>query len=151
MTTTIIVLLSIYLVFRFIKWIVFLPVDLWTHFLAIMNLMRVRDLGKLGLGPGLPKWGERAGQYLLIRGYIQDFLVNVIHVSILLKEWPRLPKLSRRKNYPTTIKWLLKDGELTVSERIARHANDPTSPHQELCKVLRAYWLSIYDLSGKHG
>lgn len=144
-------LLGIYLAWRFVVWLVNLPLDLWKDFLAVMNIMRVRDLAKEGKGPPVTKWAYRVGQYMLVRAYVKDFIVNVVHLSIILREWPRWPQWSRRGQYPTSTKWLLKDGELTVSERLQRHIDTPDSPHRELCLFLQGYWLSQYDVSGRHG
>ena len=143
--------LAAYLAYRLVKWLVKLPLELWKDYLAIMNIMRVRDLAKAGKGQPVTKWAYRTGQYLLFRAYIKDFIVNVVHLSLMLRELPRGPKWSRRKLHKNFIKWLLKDGEMTVSERLQRHADDPASPHQKRCRFLQGYWLSQYDLSGRHG
>lgn len=127
------------------------PQMLWADFLAVMNIMRVRDLAASGLGPAPTKWAYRVGTYMLIRAYLLDGFVNLVHMSIWLRERPLLPKWSRRAKYKSFSKWLLKDGELTVSERLQRHIDTPDSPHRALCEYLQAYWLSSYDASGKHG
>jgi len=150
-TNTLLLVLAAYLAYRLIKWLVTLPLELWKDYLAIMNIMRVRDLAEEGKGLPVSKWAYRTGRYLLFRAYIKDFVVNVVYLTWMLGELPRGPKWSRRKNYKTFTKWLLKDGELTVTERLQRHADDPTSPHQKRCLFLQQYWLSQYDLSGKHG
>lgn len=151
-TQTIALVLAVYLSWRFVVWLVNLPYELWKEFLAVMNIMRVRDLAKEGKGPPVTKWAYRMGQYMLFRAYVKDFIVNTVHLTIILGgELPRLPKWSRRKQYPKFTKWLLKDGELTVSERLQRHIDTPDSPHRERCLFLQAYWLSQYDVSGKHG
>lgn len=148
---TLLLALAIYLAYCLTVWLVNLPLELWKDFLAIMNIMRVRDLAKEGKGPPVSKWAYRMGQYLLFRAYIKDFIVNVFHLSLMLRELPRWPKWSRRKQYKSFIKWLLKDGELTVSERLQRHVDTPDSPHRARCLFLQGYWLSQYDFSGKHG
>lgn len=148
---TLLLCLGAYVIWRLAVWFVNLPYELWKDFLAIMNIMRVRDLAKEGKGPPVTKWAYRIGQYMLVRAYVKDFVVNVFHLSVMLREMPRWPQWSRRSQYPTFIKWLLKDGELTVSERLQRHIDNLHSPHRELCLFLQAYWLSPYDVSGKHG
>lgn len=127
------------------------PQMLWADFLAVMNIMRVRDLAKENKGPAPAKWAYRVGIYILIRAYLLDAFVNLIHMSIWLREWPLLPRWSRRGQYKKFSAWLLKDGELTVSERLQRHIDTPDSPHRELCLQLQAYWLSSYDTSARHG
>lgn len=148
---TVLLVLAIYLAYRLIVWLVNLPLELWKDYQAIMNIMRVRDLAKEGKAPPITKWAWRAGVYILMRGYIRDFIVNTFHLSIHLREMPRWPKWHRRPQYKSFSKWLLKDGELTVSERLQRHVDTPDSPHREQCLSLQAYWLSQYDPSGKHG
>lgn len=148
---TLLIALSVYLAYRLIVWVAHLPLELWKDYQAIMNIMRVRDLAEEGKCPPITKWAWRAGVYILMRGYIKDFVVNVIHLSLILREMPRLPKWSRRPQYKSFSKWLLKDGELTVSERLQRHIDTPDSPHRERCRSLQAYWLSPYDPSGGHG
>ena len=150
-TETVLLVLAAYLAYRLVKWLVKLPLELWKDYLAIMNIMRVRDAAKEGKGQPVTKWAYRAGQYLLFRAYIKDFVVNVIHLTLMLRELPRGPKWSRRSNHKTFTKWLLKDGELTVTERLQRHIDTPDSPHRARCLFLQGYWLSQYDLSGKHG
>lgn len=135
----------------FVLLLVCAPTMLWADYLAVMNIKRVRDLGKIGMGPGLSKWAARVGTYVLIRGYLLDALVNTLHMTALLREWPKWPQWSRRNQYKSFSSWLLKDGELTVSERLKRHINTPGSPHQALCLKLRADWLKDYDVSGGHG
>ncbi len=127
------------------------PQMLWADFLAVMNIMRVRDLARLGAAPAPAKWAYRVGIYILIRAYLLDAFVNMVHMSLRLREWPLLPKWSRRGQYKKFSAWLLKDGELTVSERLQRHIDTPDSPHRELCLYLQAYWLSSYDTSLRHG
>ena len=148
---TVLLVLAVYLACRLILWLVKLPLELWKDYLAIMNIMRVRDLAKEGKGPPVTKWAYRVGRYLMFRAYIKDFIVNVFLLTWMLGELPRWPKWSRRKLHKTFIKWLLKDGELTVSERLQRHVDTPDSPHRARCLFLQGYWLSQYDLSGKHG
>lgn len=149
--TTVLLCVLAYLAWRTVVWFIHLPYELWKEFLAIMNIMRVRDLAKEGKGPPVTKWAYRVGQYMLFRAYAKDFVVNVFHLSFMLGELPRWPSWSRRDQYPKFSKWLLKDGEMTVSERLQRHIDTPDSPHRERCLFLQGYWLSQYDVSGKHG
>ena len=132
-------------------WMVWLPVNLWTDFLAVMNIKRVRDLSREGKGPPPTKAATYIGGYILIRGYLRDFAVNTLHLSVMLRELPRWPRWARRSQYPKFSAWLLKDGELTVSERLKRHINTPDSPHRERCLALQSAWLRDYDVSGGHG
>lgn len=148
---TLLLVLCVYLGLRFVVWLVWLPVDLWGDFLAVMNVKRVRDLAREGKGPPLTKGATYVGSYILIRGYMRDFAVNTLHLSVLLRELPRWPRWSRRSQYPKFTSWLLKDGELTVSERLKRHINTPDSPHRERCLTLQTDWLRDYDVSGGHG
>lgn len=152
MNTELILWITFYVeLFLFIMLLACAPKLLWADFLAVMNIMRVRDLAVLGLGPAPTKWAYRVGIYMLIRAYLLDAFVNLIHMSLWLNEWPRFPKWSRRGQYVKFSAWLLKDGELTVSERLQRHIDTPGSPHRELCLYLQAYWLSSYDTSLRHG
>ena len=148
---TVLLVLSTYIGYRFVMWLVWLPVNLWGDFLAVMNVKRVRDLAREGKGPPLTKGAIYVGTYILIRGYLRDFAVNTLHLSVLLRELPKWPRWSRRSQYPKFSSWLLKDGELTVSERLKRHINTLDSPHRERCLALQTAWLRDYDVSGGHG
>jgi hypothetical protein len=54
-----------------------------TMYWAIMNFVRARDAGTL------PPIALRIGYPLLLIGYLMDFLVNVLVVSVILLEVPR--------------------------------------------------------------
>lgn len=95
---------------------------LWVLYLAVMNLKRVRDLGKLS------NTAKVLGTPILVLGYLIDFLLNAVLMSILLLELPR---------------------ELTISERLKRHN---TSSHGWKKSV--STWfeplLDPFDPSGNH-
>lgn len=55
---------------------------LWLFFLAVMALKHARDAGRLSV------WGERLGWPILLLGYLLDFVVNVLVLTILLLELP---------------------------------------------------------------
>jgi hypothetical protein len=67
---------------------------LWVHYLAVMNLQRVRD-AKL-----LTTTAKTVGMFTLVKGYLLDVWVNVTVMSVLLLEVPK---------------------ELTVTSRLKRH------------------------------
>ncbi len=67
---------------------------LWVLYLAVMNLKRVKDAGKLN------KASLVLGTPILILGLVLDALLNVFVMTILLLELPR---------------------ELTVTARLKRH------------------------------
>jgi hypothetical protein len=69
------------------------PSSLHRDFAAAMNFMRVRD--RHGLSPIT----TILGTYLVARGYLLDLLVNIVHMTVLMRELPR---------------------ELTVTKRVAR-------------------------------
>jgi len=56
---------------------------LWVFYLAVMNLSRAREAGTLR------KPAYIAGYPVLILGFILDFLVNIIVVSIVMLEFPK--------------------------------------------------------------
>jgi len=85
------------------------PGMLFADYAAVMNFKRVRNT------VGLTKLQAVCGSYILIRGYLLDLLVNVVHMSILLREWPR---------------------ELTVTHRLRRHI-EGTTKHAALCLRFR--------------
>ena len=70
---------------------------LWILYLAVMNLKRVRDEGKLSK---LALW---LGTPVLFVGYILDAVLNIVVMTVILLELPQ---------------------ELTVSERLKRHNKD---------------------------
>ena len=81
--------------------LVFAPYLLWCDYLAIMALKRQRDAKDTpDVKGGLSQWSAAIGPWILIRGYLLDFLVNAVHATIILREFPK---------------------ELTVTKRLRRH------------------------------
>jgi len=98
------------------------PYQLWCDYLGVMACKRQRDT------VGLSKAARLCGSYVLIRGYLLDFLCNVVHASILLREFPR---------------------ELTVTKRLRRHIEGNTV-HAAQCLKFRAQMLDGFDPNGIH-
>lgn len=63
-----------------------LPPVLWCFYLAIMNLVRVRDDKT---GPGLNTESKHIGLLILIPGYISDALCNIVWATLIMLQWPR--------------------------------------------------------------
>jgi len=111
----------------FVPWamrIVVLVWFLWVFYLAVMNLKRVRNAGKLGrvaLVLGMPA---------LVVGYVLDVLANVLVFTVLLLERPR---------------W----GEWTVSARLERH-HGGTSWRARIAQWFETELLGPYDPAGYH-
>ena len=103
------------------------PFMLYADYAAVMNFKRVREEGKTGVGPGLTKLQSVCGSYILTRGYLLDFFVNTVHMTILLRELPR---------------------ELTVTRRLRRHITDGTR-HAAFCLRFRQQ-LDALDPAGTH-
>ena len=95
---------------------------LWVFYLAVMNLKRVRDNGKLS------PWALRFGYPVLLTGYILDVLVNWFVVTILLLEFPR---------------------ETTVTARLKRHNRESTGWRLAMVKFFEPL-LDPFDPSGDH-
>lgn len=75
---------------------------LYVFYSAVMNIKRVRDMGKL------TKLGMAFGYPTLIIGLILDLLVNVFVMSIILVEIPReLTVTSRLKRHQASTGWRL--------------------------------------------
>ena len=60
-----------------------LPPVLWCFYLAIMNLVTVRD------GPGLNTESKKLGLLILIPGYISDALCNIVWATLITLQLPR--------------------------------------------------------------
>ena len=112
----------------FVLLLIFAPLMLWTDYLAVMSLKRVRDIGLVGGAYSLSRLARAMGTYVLIRAYLLDAFVNVIHMTILLREWPQ---------------------ELTVTSRLHRHIRENTR-HSALCFAIRTQLLDGFDPSGVH-
>lgn len=105
------------------------PYMLWCDYAAVMNLKRVRDKWKLDVGPPLTGWELRLGIYLLLRGYLLDVIVNLVHTSIYLREWPR--------------EWI-------VTARINRHVATGSGWRYDRCLYIREQLLNNLDPRGEH-
>ncbi len=97
------------------------PGMLYTDYAAIMNFKRVRNT------VGLSKLQSVCGSYILLRGYLLDLFVNVVHMTIWLREFPR---------------------ELTVTHRLRRHIENNTQ-HAARCLAFRRE-LDALDPAGIH-
>lgn len=96
---------------------------LWVFYLAVMNLKRVKDAGKLG------KVALFFGTPVLVVGLALDLLVNVLVVSIVLLEIPQ---------------------ETTVTERLKRHKRESTGWRLKVTNWLASELLDHFDPSGTH-
>lgn len=95
---------------------------LYVFYAAVMNIKRVRDLGKLTL------LGKIFGYPTLIIGLILDLIVNVFVMTFLLLELPR---------------------ELTVTSRLKRHHEESTGWRLSIVKFFEPV-LDPLDPSGDH-
>ena len=103
--------------------LVYAPYALWRDYLAVMNLKRTRDNG------GLHLTAKCLGFVILALGYLQDFFVNVLHMSVLFLEVPK---------------------ELTVTARLTRHIEQGSGWRQSLALWLTSTLLDAFDPAGKH-
>lgn len=95
---------------------------LWIFYLAVMNLKRVRDMGKLGTV------AKVFGYPVLLVGYALDVLVNVTLMTVLFLEIPR---------------------ETTVTARLKRHNRTGSGWRQRLAAWFEPL-IDPYDPSGDH-
>jgi hypothetical protein len=95
---------------------------LWIFYLAVMNLKRVRDLGLLS------KTAKVLGYPVLVVGYLLDFILNVVVMTVILLELPQ---------------------ETTVSSRLKRHNNDQGGWRLAVVRWFEPL-LDPYDPSGDH-
>lgn len=95
---------------------------LWIFYLAVMNLKRVRDLGKL------TKVTTFLGFPILILGYLIDFICNVFFLTIILLELPQ---------------------ETTVTARLKRHNKTSTGWRLAVVKWFEPI-VDPFDPSGDH-
>jgi hypothetical protein len=95
---------------------------LWILFMAVMNLKRVRDMGKLGT------LSKVFGYPVLVVGYALDVLVNVTLMTVLFLEIPR---------------------ETTVTARLKRHNRTGSGWRQRLAAWFEPL-IDPYDPSGDH-
>lgn len=96
---------------------------LWVHYVAVMRLMQVRDAGQLT--PAMKAIGYPA----LVVGLLLDLIVNTVVATALFLELPR---------------------EWTVSGRLWRLSNSPSSWRQRTALWLRVNLLDPIDPSGTH-
>jgi hypothetical protein len=95
---------------------------LWILYLAVMNLKRVRDLGKL------TKLARLLGTPVLFVGYVLDAALNFIIMTLILVELPQ---------------------EMTVSRRLKRH-NLNSRGWRKAVAVWFEPLLDPFDPSGDH-
>lgn len=95
---------------------------LYVFYCAVMNIKRVRDMGKL------TKLGMAFGYPTLIIGLVLDLLVNVFVMTLILLELPR---------------------ELTVTARLKRHNRESTGWRLAVVKFFEPV-LDPLDPSGDH-
>lgn len=96
---------------------------LWVFYLAVMNLKRVKDAGKLG------KVALAFGTPVLIVGLVLDLLVNVLVMSIIMLELPQ---------------------ETTVTARLKRHKRESTGWRLKVTNWFASELLDQFDPSGVH-
>lgn len=111
--------------FLFVLLVFCSPLNLLESYWALMNVARVRDTP----GQGMTKTAGIIGMYLLLRGYIFDFLVNMFWMTLLLCEWPR--------------EWI-------VTARLNRHATGTGFRHDR-CEWIQVQILKWYDTKHPDG
>lgn len=109
--------LAYYLLFSFV--VTYL---LYTFYAAVMNIKRVRDMGKL------TKLGMAFGYPTLVIGLLLDFLCNVFVMTLLFLELPQ---------------------EFTVTSRLKRHNRESTGWRLSIVKFFEPV-LDPIDPSGDH-
>lgn len=95
---------------------------LWIFYLAVMNLKRVRDQGKL------EKIAFILGYPLLLIGYALDIFLNITVMTVILLELPR---------------------ETTITSRLKRH-NKQSSGWRKRVAMWFEPILDPFDPSGNH-
>jgi len=106
----------------YLLWAVLACYGLWVFYLAVMNLKRVRDAGKLS------PWALRFGYPVLLIGYVLDVLVNWFVVTLLLLEIPQ---------------------ETTVTARLKRHNRDSSGWRKAVVSFFEPL-LDPFDPDGDH-
>lgn len=96
---------------------------MWILYLAVMNLKRARDDGKLS------KPAYYLGLPLLYGGLAIDILCNLTLMTLIMLELPR---------------------ELTVSSRLSRHSHDSSGYRKKIAVWIGTNLLDAFDPSGKH-
>lgn len=105
-----------------VAFLVYLPIGTWIHYLAIMHLRHIRD------DAGLPAGAQAFGTLTLASGYTHDFLLNVIHGSLILLDLPR---------------------ETTLTARLKRHKFDD-GWRGNVTRWLAVHLLDPFDPDGRH-
>lgn len=103
-------------------WVLALPYVTWVFYLAVMSLKRAKEAGLLS------RTALVLGTPVLIVGYLLDFLLNSIVMTIVLAEIPR---------------------EWNVTTRLKRHHRDSTGWRLAVVKWFEPL-LDPYDPSGDH-
>lgn len=96
---------------------------LWIFFLAVMNLKRARDMGKLTYTATL------LGMPIVYISYILDFICNMGPMTILFLEIPE---------------------ELLVTSRVCRHIHDSVGYRLKLALWFKNNLLDNFDPTGDH-
>ena len=96
---------------------------LWVFYLAVMNLKRVKDAGKLG------KVALALGMPVLLVGLVLDLLANVLVFTVLLLELPQ---------------------ETTVTARLKRHKRESTGWRLRVTNWFASELLDHFDPTGTH-
>jgi hypothetical protein len=111
--------------FLFVLFNLSAPTTLHRDYCALMNLKRVRD------AHGLSPVASVLAGYLLLRGYLVDFYVNMVHMTILMREWPQ---------------------EWTVTDRVSRLQVDGNARQRRIAQWFCADGLHLdhLDPSGCH-
>ena len=99
-----------------------LTYGLWIFYAAVMNIKRVRDMGKL------TTMGKVLAYPTLVIGLVLDLLVNWLVMTVILVEIPR---------------------ELTVTSRLKRHHKESTGWRLSVVKFFEPV-LDPLDPSGDH-
>ena len=95
---------------------------LWVFYLAVMNLKRVKDAGLM------TKTAMVFGYPILLAGWLVDFIINAMVLTLILLEWPK---------------------EMTVTGRLKRH-NATSTGWRKAVAVWFEPLLDPYDPSGDH-
>lgn len=96
---------------------------LWVFYLAVMNLKRARDTGRL------TKTAERLGFPVLLLGYLLDFIGNMIPATLVFMELPR---------------------EGLVTSRVQRHYDGPPTWRRSVAVWFAENLLDPFDPKGYH-
>ena len=102
---------------------ILLVYSLWIFFLAVMNLKRAQDMGKLS------KTARLLGLPILAIGYLLDLLSNMVPMTILFLEIPK---------------------ETLVTRRVCRHIHDSTGYRLKLALWFKDNLLDNFDPTGNH-